>query len=120
MTCGASKGRYLGRDRVSAVAETQNPIEVLKRAVATLHFEAEHDDNPANWVRCDGLACADVRRALAELEAVVAVAWRDHRDATSHLRPGEFGVVNLDTYASMGCKSCAVLAPFQEVTEGKA
>lgn len=55
---------------------------------------------------------AAARKALERVEAVVAAAWRDHRDATSHLRPGELGVVNLETYASMGCKSCTALLPF--------
>ena len=54
-----------------AVATKPTPIEVLERVVATLHFEAEHDDNPATWVECDGFACADAHEALGQVEAVV-------------------------------------------------
>ncbi len=86
---------------VSVVAEP-TPIERLERLISI-----------ADPVTGDGRKIvADARKALAEVEAVVAAAWRDHRDATGHLRPGEFGVVNLNTYASMGCKSCIALVPF--------
>lgn len=76
------------------------PIERLARTIR------EHE------ACCMGDVNADARKALAELDAVVRAAWRDHRDATGHLQPGEFGVVNPNTYASMGCKSCAALVRF--------
>lgn len=79
------------------------PIEALSRAIeqaVDIHMSLTTKEE------------SDAYKALTEVEAVVAAAWRDHRDATGHLRPGEFGVVDPDTYASMGCKSCTALAPF--------
>lgn len=86
----------------------QTPIEVLERTITESHAAA-CADIPIE--RCSD--CTEARMALGQVETLAAAAWRDHRDATGHLQPGEFGVVNPDTYASMGCKSCAALGPFQ-------